>query len=209
LEILFERSTSPAVNPNWDEGGRDGLAAPFRSRKALAPHDEHIRMLTFRLTKEAATQAALNEGRIPPTPWSAEMRSRSNCWAPHREDLAGFGKVPAPQDLIARRWQHEHRLSGTVGRKRRPENVSDDQRRRFRRRPPIILQPIRRDASTSPVSASLARLVVYSDGYEFDVVFVDVLRELAAMSEGPLTTVGGLLTKAGPYVPLWVDRSDG
>ena len=69
LGILFERSTNPAVNPYWDEGGCadlvTALAAPFRGRKALAPPEEYVRRLTFRLTKEAATEAALNEGRIP------------------------------------------------------------------------------------------------------------------------------------------------
>ena len=54
---------------------------------------------------------------------------------------------------------------------------------------------------------SLARLVLYADAYEFDVVFVDVPPELAAMSEGPLTTVGGLLRLAHMFRFGWIETT--
>ena len=55
LKTLFERSTSPAVNPNWDAGGCIDLvtafAAPFRRHEEVAPPQEYVRKLTFRLAK--------------------------------------------------------------------------------------------------------------------------------------------------------------
>ncbi len=54
---------------------------------------------------------------------------------------------------------------------------------------------------------SLARLVLYGDAYEFDVVFVDVPPELAAASEGPLTTVASLLRLAHMFRFGWIEAT--
>jgi TIR domain len=212
LEILFERSTNPAVNPYWDEGGCvdlvTALAAPFRGRKALAPPDEYVRRLTFRLTKEAATEAALREGRIPADAMVTGTKKTFELFglraAKTWQDLekSWYRKISLPadgntcQDPVAL-WVEsvaEKMLEAING-----EDFDDGL--------PLFFSQFAKTRAQALFRPSLARLAAYSDCYEFDIVFVDVPPELAAMSEGPLTTVGGLLRLAHMFRFGWVEAT--
>ena len=114
LKTLFERSTSPAVNPNWDAGGCIDLvtafAAPFRRHEEVAPPEEDVRKLTFRLVKGPATEDDLNAGRIPA---DAVVTGNEDSF-----ELFGFGtarhqeleqarREVASQDRASSRGKHE------------------------------------------------------------------------------------------------------
>jgi TIR domain len=211
LGILFERSTNPAVNPYWDEGGCadlvTALAAPFRGRKALAPPEEYVRRLTFRLTKEAATEAALNEGRIPA---DAMVSGNKKSF-----ELFGLRAAKTWQDL-EKSWQKKLPPGDgstspdpvalwveSVAQKMLAAINEED----FDDGLPLFFNQFAETRAQALFRPSLARLVLYADAYEFDVVFVDVPPELAAMSEGPLTTVGGLLRLAHMFRFGWIETT--
>jgi hypothetical protein len=212
LKTLFEHSTSPAVNPNWNAGGCEDLvtafAAPFRRREAVAPPLEYIRKLTFRLAKGPATEAALNAGQIPA---DALVSGNQNSF-----ELFGFGTAaPRSWKLLEESWHRKIPTPPEGSTSPDPaklwvENVAQKMLAAIRGEDfddglPLFFSHFAKTRAQALFRPSLARLAVYSDAYEFDVVFVDVPPEFVSASEGPLTTVGSLLRLAHMFRFGWIE----
>lgn len=211
LETLFERSTSPEVNPHWDEGGCadliTALAAPFRIRKALAAPEEYVRKLTLRLSTEAATRLALKQGRIP----------SDAIVSGNRESFELFGlRTASTWENLENSWKCK--ISPAEGSTSCDpvalwvENLARKMLlamdgKDFDDGLPLFFSQFAENRARALFRPSLARLVRYSDSCEFDIVFVDVPPELAGMSEGPLTTVGGLLRLAHMFRFGWIEAT--
>jgi hypothetical protein len=215
LESLFERSTNPPVNPHWDATECADLVmalkAPFRGRKPLTPPDEYVRRLTFCLKKDNATHAALNEGRIPADAivngnqksfelfglrtaktakiWQALEKSWHRKISPSADGTTCSDPVALWVESVAQKM-----LQAING-----EDFDDGL--------PLFFNQFAEKRAQAVFRPSLAKLISYPDVYEFDIVFVDVPSELAAMSEGPLTTVGGLLRLAHMFRFGWVEAA--
>jgi hypothetical protein len=212
LEELFEGSTSPAVNPNWDAGGCNDLvtafAAPFRCHEEVAPPQEYVRKLTFRLAKESATEADLNAGRIPA---DAVVSGNEKSF-----ELFGFGTAATRSwNKLEEKW-HRHIPTAPEGSMSPDpatlwvENVAQKMLAAIHEEDfddglPLFFSHFAGTRERALFRPSLARLAVYSDAYEFDIVFVDIPPECAASSAGPLSTVSSLVRLAHMFRFGWIE----
>lgn len=214
LKTLFERSTSPAVNPNWDAGGCIDLvtafAAPFRRHEEVAPPQEYVRKLTFRLAKESATEADLNAGRIPA---DAVVSGNEKSF-----ELFGFGTaVTRSWNNLEEKWHRQIPTAPEGSVSPDPatlwvENVAQKMLAAIHEEDfddglPLFFSHFAGTRERALFRPSLAKLAFYFDAYEFDIVFVDVPPEFAAASEGPLTTVGSLVRLAHMFRFGWIEST--
>jgi hypothetical protein len=212
LKTLFESSTSTAVNPNWNAGGCADLlaafAAPFRGHEEVAPLQEYVRRLNFRLAKEPATEVDLAEGRIPGT---AVVNGSAKSFG-----LFGFGTdATRSWSQLEESWHREippppagskspdpatvwvasvaHTMLAAI----RGEGFDDGL--------PLYFSHFAKTRARALFRPSLARLATFSDAYELDIVFVDVPREFVAASKGPLTTAASLVRLAYMFRFGWIE----
>ena len=212
LKDLFESSTSPAVNPHWDEGGCaelvTALAAPFRRRELLVPPQDYIRKLTLRVPNGLATQATLNEGRIP---GEAVVSGTEKSF-----ELFGFGTARNRNwEELERSWRRKIPRSANGSASPDPvtlwveslaqKMLSAIQEQDFDDGLPLFFNQFAERRAKALFRPSLARLALYPDDYEFEIAFVDLPPEFAATSEGPLTTVAGLLRLAHMFRFGWIE----
>jgi hypothetical protein len=214
LKTLFEETTNPAVNPNWDAGGCNDLvtafAAPFRRHEEVAPPQEYVRKLTFRLVKGRATEDALNAGRIPA---DAVVSGNQDSF-----ELFGFGTAATRTwNRLEEKWHRkipeapDGRVSPdpatlwveNVAQKMLAAICGED----FDDGLPLFFSHFAKTRAKALFRPSLARLAFYSNAYEFDIVFVDVPPEFAATSEGPLTTILSLVRLAHMFRFGWVEST--
>jgi hypothetical protein len=173
----------------------------------VAAPEEYVRKLTFRLAAEEATRSALRDGRIPAdAKVSGDEKScalfgrTAKTWTWDNLEESWHRKASPADDGIT----NHHPLALWVE-SVAPKMLAAINGERFDDGLPLFFNQFAETRAQARFRPSLARLVRYSDAYEFDVVFVDVPPELAAISEGPLTTVGGLLRLAHMFRFGWIE----
>jgi hypothetical protein len=210
MKTLFEESTNPVVNSNWNADGLNELviafAAPFRGQKEVAPSLEYIRKLTFLLVKGSATEKDLNAGRIPA---DAEVTGNRKSF-----EVFGFGTAASRRwKTLEEKWHREIPTVPEGGVNTATlwvENVAQKMLMAIHGEDfddglPLFFSRFARTPAQALFRPSLARLAFYSNSYEFDIVFVDVPPEFAAMSKGPLTTVLSLVRLAHMFRFGWIE----
>jgi hypothetical protein len=208
LKMLFEESTDPPVNAEWNADGSDDLVtaftAPFGRREEVAPPQEFVRKLTFHLVKKGM-EDALNKDDIP-----AEVSGNKESF-----ELFGFGTAASRSwRELEDNWRSEMPpipKGGLDSVKLWVANVAQKmllaiRGKRFDDGLPLFFSPFIKPREQGLFRPSLARLATYSDAYDFDIVFVDVPREFVAISRGPLTAVLGLLKLATNFRFGWIEQ---
>jgi len=212
LALLFTGSTTPPVNSHWNDSGCNDLIAafkaPFVRREAVGAPKEYIRRLTLTVKKSEATLKALANGTIP---GDGEVSGDQNAfelfgltaktWQWVDVEGSWRRRVPPPEteteadpvklwiEIVARKM-----LAAING-----EEFDDGL--------PLLYSHFVEAKARALFRPSLARLSVFSDTYDFEIVFVDIPPEFAAVSRGPLTTVGSLLRLAHMFRFGWIERA--
>jgi hypothetical protein len=192
----------PLVKTRFDNEFQRNLCPEEIKRSGIPKAQEYVRKLTFRLSKEKATMDALNEGHIP-----AQVSGNEESFA-----LFGFGTADIRSwDELAETWRISAVSKGGVDPvKLWVANIAQKmlmaiRGKRFDDGLPLFFNHFAETPGEALFRPALARLATYSDACEFDIVFVDVPPEFAAMSEGPLTAVLGLLRLANMFRFGWIE----
>ena len=212
LELLFKDSTTPSVNPYWNDGGSNDLIAafkaPFVRREAVGDPKEYIRRLTFRVKKTEAILTALANGTIPADgeisgdPNAFELFGLSaKTWQWADVERSWRRRVPSPETQTD---ADPVKLWIEIVARKMLAAINDEQ---FDDGLPLLFSPFVETRARALFRPSLARLSVFSNTYDFEIVFVDIPPEFAAVSQGPLTTVGSLLRLAHMFRFGWIERA--
>src|SRR6267142_280818 len=212
LALLFNASTTPPVNPYWNDGGCNDLIAafkaPFVRREAVGAPKEYIRRLTFTLKRTAATKSALASGTIPA---NGEVSGEQNAF-----ELFGLSAKTWQWADVERSWRRKVPLPETetdadpvklwieIVARMMLAAINEEE---FDDGLPLLYSHFTDTKARALFRPSLARLSVFSDTYDFEIVFVDIPPEFAAVSKGPLTTVGSLLRLAHMFRFGWVEQA--
>jgi TIR domain len=212
LKTVFVESTSPAVNSNWDAGGGadllDAFTAPFCGRKVIAPAQDYVQRLTFRVKRGPESETKLIAGQVPS---ETEVIGTKRSFG-----LFGFATSKAREwRELERSWRGRvstawNGNSSTDSVTLWVQNLADKMLAAMRGEEfddglPLFYCHFVNARARALFRPALARMNEYTDVYEFEVVFVEVPPELAGASAGPLTTVGSLLRLAHMFRFGWIE----